>query len=100
MTRDAWDRALEAYFAEHDDLLTDADARGPGLLRVDRSAGALDRLLPEPPTGRAWLVTQTLHDPQGDHDWAIEAVADLDASDDTGELVLRTLRMGPLGSLS
>jgi hypothetical protein len=102
MTRDAWDRALEEYFAEHDELLTDADARGPALLRVDRTgsavpslAAALEALDPAP--DRAWLATQTLHDPEGHHDWVIEAVVDLDASDAAGELVLRTLAMRALG---
>ena len=31
----------------------------------------------------------TLADPEGDHDWVIEAEADLDASDAVGELILR-----------
>lgn len=77
MTRSAWDAAIEEYFAEHDDVLLDADARGPALLRVDR-------------TGRSWSVVQTLHDPEGHHDWIIEALIDVDASDELGELVLVT----------
>jgi hypothetical protein len=40
-----------------------------------------------------WRVTQTVADPAGDHDWVIEAVADLDASDEAGELVLPTVAM-------
>jgi len=96
MTREAWDRALEEYFAEHDELLADADARGPALLHVDRSAGAVAQDGPEVPA-RAWRVTQTLHDPEGHHDWVIEALVDPDASDATGELVLRTLAMRALG---
>ena len=47
-----WDAALEAYFAEHDRLLTDADARGPVLLSVEKRPGT-------------WEATQTLHDPDG-----------------------------------
>ena len=39
---------------------------------------------------RRWLVTQTLSDPAGDHDWVIEATVDLDASDEAGEPVLAT----------
>jgi len=77
MTRSAWDAAIEAYYAEHDEVLLDADARGPELLRLVRS-------------GRSWPVTQTLHDPAGHHDWVIEATVDVDASDETGELVLVT----------
>ncbi|MBS4753731.1 DUF3516 domain-containing protein [Nocardioides sp. zg-ZUI104] len=73
----AWDTVLEAYFAEHDRLLTDADARGPSLLDIERGADT-------------WRVTQTLHDPEGNHDWVIRAVVDLAASDESGEVVLRT----------
>ena len=35
MTRSRWDEAIEAYYAEHDEVLLDADARGPNLLRVE-----------------------------------------------------------------
>ena len=34
MTRSAWDEAIEEYYAEHDVVLTDGDARGPAVLRV------------------------------------------------------------------
>jgi hypothetical protein len=77
MTRSAWDAGIEAFYAEHDEVLLDADARGPGLLRITR-------------TGRSWPVTQTIHDPAGHHDWIIAALVDVDASDETGELVLVT----------
>jgi superfamily II RNA helicase len=75
MTRSEWNAAIEDYYAEHDEVLLDADARGPDLLRVER-------------TGRSWPVTQTVHDPAGHHDWIIEALVDVDASDELGELVL------------
>jgi superfamily II RNA helicase len=77
MARSTWDAAIEDYYAEHDDVLLDADARGPDLVRVER-------------TGRSWPVIQTLHDPAGHHDWIIEALIDVDASDELGELVLVT----------
>jgi hypothetical protein len=77
MTRSAWDAGLEDYYAEHDQVLLDADARGPALLRIDR-------------TGPSWPVTQTVHDPDGHHDWVIEALVDVAASDEAGELVLVT----------
>ena len=35
-------------------------------------------------------VRQTIHDPESDHDWVIEAVVDLDASDEAGEPVVET----------
>ena len=84
MTRSAWDEAIEEYYAEHDRVLLDGDARGPSLLVVAEE-------------GRTWKVTQTIHDPEGHHDWVIEAEVDLDASDEAGELVLRTTAMRCLG---
>ena len=47
------------------------------------------------PRSRAgrWKVRQTLSDPEGHHDWVIDAVVDLDASDESGELVLATESM-------
>jgi hypothetical protein len=80
MTREDWDAALEDYFAEHGSVGTDADARGPDLFVVER-------------TGRQWPVRQTLADPAGHHDWVIDATVDVDASDETGELVLTTTAM-------
>lgn len=84
MTRSVWDQAIEDYYAEHDEVRLDGDARGPELLAVAAQ-------------GRTWKVTQTIHDPEGNHDWVIEADVDLDASDEAGELVLRTTAMRPLG---
>ena len=42
-----------------------------------------------------WTARQIFDDPDGDHDWAIEATVDLDASDDAGEAVIRVTRVGP-----
>ncbi len=83
MTREAWDSAIGDYFAEHDSVGTDSDARGPDLFDLER-------------TGRRWPVRQTLADPAGHHDWVIEAEVDVDASDELGELVLVTTAMRQL----
>jgi hypothetical protein len=72
---DAWREALAPYFAAHDEIDTGPDARGPHLLLVEAE-------------GRVWRVAQVLDDPAGDHDWRIEAVVDLDASDDVGTAVV------------
>lgn len=86
MDSNRWDEAIEGYYEEHERLLTDADARGPALLAIDRVHAAGE-----------WRVVQTLHDPEGHHDWVIEAVVDLPASDETGETVVRTEAMRRLG---
>ena len=69
------DAGLRLFYADHDEIRLDADAHGPALLSIE-------------PSGRRWTVTQTLHDPAGDHDWVIEAAVHLDASDAAGEAVV------------
>jgi superfamily II RNA helicase len=82
-TADRWEEVIRAYFAEHDDVGTGADARGPALLIVNR----------EP---RVWRVRQILDDPAGDHDWGIDIEVDLEASDEEGIAVIRVLDAGRL----
>lgn len=86
----AWDGALGAYYAEHDWIGTDGDARGPQLLTVTATTGAPPGAAEPDAPHRLWLARQTLHDPAGDHDWVIEATVDLDASDEAGEPVVLT----------
>lgn len=74
----AWDEALGAYYDEHDEVLLDGDARGPGLFHIEKLSDK-------------WLITQIVHDPAGNHDWQIRAVADLSASDEAGAAVVRAL---------
>ena len=93
VVRSAWDAAIEAFYAEHDRVGLDADARGPELItvgaeRVGEPVGA-----EEGTEARVRDVRQTLHDPQGHHDWVIDAVVDCDATDEAGELVLATVAM-------
>ncbi|MHA6512033.1 DEAD/DEAH box helicase [Tessaracoccus sp. Z1128] len=76
MDADAWDSALAGYWDEHDDILTDGDARGPGLFRIEKGR-------------ERWTVLQVIHDPAGNHDWMIRADADLAASDAAGAAVVR-----------
>jgi len=95
MSGEAWDEALEAYFDEHDEVGLDGDARGPAMLTVTPERGPQPGVREVPGVAsagpeqvRLWQVRQTLADPAGDHDWVIEAVCDLDASDEVGEPVL------------
>ncbi|MCV2394019.1 DUF3516 domain-containing protein [Actinotalea sp. M2MS4P-6] len=80
---DRWHAALDPYFDEHDELLTGPDARGPQLLLVTEHR---DR----------WEVRQLLDDPAGHHDWYIDLVLDLTASDETGEPVWHVTDAGRL----
>ena len=80
---DAWADALEPYFAEHDEIGTGADARGPALLMIDEQPGR-------------WAVRQIFDDPAGDHDWGISAEVDLAASDEAGAAVVEVTSVGQL----
>ncbi len=88
MGRSAWDAALEAYYAEHDTVGTDADARGPTYLRIGEEERGEPAGAPEGTTARVRRVVQTLADPAGHRDWVVEGTVDCDASDEAGELVL------------
>ncbi|MFE6736033.1 DEAD/DEAH box helicase [Microbacterium sp. NPDC057650] len=72
---DGWEAALDGYFAEHDEILTGADARSSALLMIEEGSSS-------------WSIRQILDDPQGDHDWGISATVDLAESDDAGEAVI------------
>ncbi|MDH6237647.1 DEAD/DEAH box helicase [Cryobacterium sp. CG_9.6] len=75
-TADVWGDSLDAYFDEHDEILTGAPARSSDLLMIETTA-------------TSWTVRQILDDPAGDHDWGISAEIDLEASDELGEAVVR-----------
>jgi hypothetical protein len=79
---DRWETVVRAYFDEHDEVQTGADARGPALLIVDKSQPGI------------WRVRQILDDPAGDHDWGFDAVVDLEASDEEGIAVIRIVEAG------
>src|SRR3954447_11308009 len=69
----AWEAALGNYWNEYETIDDGPAARAPELLMIDRSAA------------RAWTARQIIHDPDGNHDWAIVATVDLDGSDGAGE---------------
>ena len=89
-TADRWRDALDPYFDEHDELGTGPDARGPALLLVTEGAPGT------PPGPGRWSVRQLLDDPAGDHDWRIDALVDLGASDEAGEAVVAVTAAGRL----
>ena len=82
MHKGAWEEALGRYWDEYEFLGDGPEARSPGLLIVE-------------PEGRFWNVRQIIDDPDGNRDWSIVAVVDLDASDAAGEPVIRTQSFGP-----
>ncbi|MBO0921661.1 DUF3516 domain-containing protein [Cellulomonas sp. zg-ZUI222] len=89
---DRWADAIEPYFDDHDEIGTGPAARGPGLFQVTPGTAADAH----GPAAGTWHVRQLLDDPAGDHDWRIDALVDLAASDEAGEVRLRVLDVGPL----
>ncbi len=79
-----WDDALGDYYDEHDEIITDADARGPAMLIIEDA-------------GRTWQVRQLIADPEGNHDWSITATIDLEACDEAGELIVHVTGFSRLG---
>ncbi|WP_392389921.1 DEAD/DEAH box helicase [Corynebacterium bouchesdurhonense] len=76
-----WPAAMDDYFDEYDDIDTGPEARGAEYFRMGDQ------------TGRLWEVTQILKDPEGDNSFQLHGVVDLDASDEAGEVRLRSLRL-------
>jgi Domain of unknown function (DUF3516) len=80
---EAWEDGIRAYFEDHEWMGTGPDARGPQMLQIAKEPGR-------------WVVRQVIDDPDGDHDWAITAAVDLEASDEAGEAVLTVTAFEPL----
>jgi hypothetical protein len=78
-----WGEALDAYYAVHDSIGTDADARSSAMLLIEQGPDA-------------WTVRQIFADPAGDHDWGLSAVIDLAASAEQGVAVIRVTDVGEL----
>jgi len=86
---DAWADALDPMFEEYGDdaIGISAAARSPRLVTIRESVDG---------SPRVWSVQQVFDDPDGDHDWRLEALVGLDASDEAGAVVLQVVAVGPL----
>ena len=68
----------------------DADLAAAGVSeRVRQALAASGR--------RVWIATQLLDDPDGDHDWRLTALVNLDECDAADEAVIHLLDVGPTG---
>jgi superfamily II RNA helicase len=81
-TAERWQKAIQEYFEEYDELGTGPSARGPAFLHIEQGPAE-------------WTVRQVFEDPQGDHDWGIEATVDLAASDEAGTAAITVTAVGP-----
>ena len=85
MTATRWERALDAYYEQHEEILTDADARSSAMLSIDEA---------DEQAAHVWHVHQIFADEDGDHDFGIKADLDLDATQEEGEAVFKNYRVG------
>ena len=81
----AWNAALDDYFAEHNEIRLDGDARSAAYLMIDESPEAEAHL---------WHVRQIFLDEEDAGDFRIEADVDLDATQEQGEVIFRNYRVG------
>ncbi|MEU4689553.1 DUF3516 domain-containing protein [Actinoplanes sp. NPDC023714] len=77
-----WQKAIQEYYEEYDSLGTGPAARGPAFLHIEQGA-------------TAWTVRQVFEDPEGDHDWGIDATVDLAESDEAGTAAITVTAVGP-----
>ena len=85
MTATRWERVLDAYHEQHEEILTDADARSSAMLFIDEA---------DEQAAHVWHVHQIFADEDGDHDFGIKADLDLDATQEEGEAVFKNYRVG------
>ena len=77
-------QGFDDYYDEHEYVGIGAEARSPELFMLD------DKHENDEHT---WKVRQIIDDSDGDHDWAIEGIVDLDATQDTGEVVFHDYKV-------
>ena len=80
-----WQDVLDGFFAEHEEILTDAEARSATYLEIDESPERDEHI---------WHVRQIILDDAADLDFRIEADLDLDASQEEGEAIFKNYRVG------
>ena len=85
MTEARWQRALDAYHEEHEEILTDGDARSTAMFSIDEI---------DEQAAHVWHVHQIFADESADHDFGIMADLDLDATQEEGEAVFKNYRVG------
>ncbi|MFR1638485.1 MAG: DUF3516 domain-containing protein [Eggerthellaceae bacterium] len=69
-------------------------AHGQIAISATRSAAFLSIDEADEQAEHVWHVRQIFSDPEGDHDFAIQADVDLDATQEEGEAVFKNFRVG------
>lgn len=85
-----WEDALDDYYEDHEYVNVDAKARSGDLFVLDTSRERSEH---------RWKVRQIIDDSDGDHDWAIVGIIDLDATQDSAAVVFDAYDVGPADEL-
>ena len=80
-----WQRALERFYEEHDEIVLDGDARSTAYYTIDES---------DEKASHVWHVHQIFRDSDDDRDFGIWGDVDLDATQDEGAVVFSSYRVG------
>ncbi|OUP39210.1 DEAD/DEAH box helicase [Olsenella sp. An188] len=80
-----WQRALDRFYEEHDEIVLDGDARSTSYYTIDES---------DERSAHVWHVHQVFRDSDDDRDFGIWADVDLDATQDEGAVVFSGYRVG------
>ena len=80
-----WQRALDRFYEEHDEIVLDGDARSTAYYTIDES---------DERSAHVWRVHQVFRDSDDDRDFGIWADVDLDATQDEGAVVFSGYRVG------
>lgn len=83
MTADDWYDDLGDYWDVYEDIDTGPDARSPKLLDIYQHHDKFGN--------EVWALRQIICDPEGNHDWSLEAIIDLAECDAADELIIHDL---------
>lgn len=80
-----WQRALDRFHEEHEEIVLDGDARSAAYYTIDEG---------DERSGHVWHVHQVFRDSDDDRDFGIWGDVDLDATQDEGAVVFSSYRVG------
>ncbi|AKV55313.1 DEAD box-like helicase [Bifidobacterium actinocoloniiforme DSM 22766] len=86
----AWQDALDDLYEAHEAINIDEQARSADFLTLEESKEQSEHV---------WKVRQVFDDVEGDHDWGIAGVVDLDATQAEGQAVFIDYQVGPIEDL-
>ncbi|BDR54769.1 DEAD/DEAH box helicase [Bombiscardovia apis] len=86
----AWEDALDDFYEEHEAINTGEKARSNDFFSIDDSRETREHI---------WRVQQVFDDVEGEHDWGIAGLVDVDASQEEGQVVFTDYQVGPIEEL-